>query len=285
MLRSPLAMALLRDDAGTLVSNDSFAAVAGDRPPPALAAAIRDLRPDAAAPDDRMVQSVLAGQSHRLRQQKLAIRRDGAVGDARFDIDCSPVFDAAGAPAAALAIVVDCASRGSVAGKLLDGGRSGAVAEPTLQQAERRNRQILDSAIDYAIVAFDLNGKVTRWNQRPRRRPLGVDRPPRRCRDLRRAVWGARTLTGANYDTEFRIRRHDGAFRWHLVRAIALRRADGRAGRRQRRLRAGRLVCLLGVSRAVRPTRDLNHRRSPSTSVISAIGVLHRLAAIRVNSS
>ncbi len=34
-----------------------------------------------------------------------------------------------------------------------------------IRRAEVRNRQILDSAIDYAIVAFDLDGKVTQWNQ------------------------------------------------------------------------------------------------------------------------
>ena len=35
--------------------------------------------------------------------------------------------------------------------------------------AEARGRQILDSAIDYAIIATDLQGRVTRWNQGARR--------------------------------------------------------------------------------------------------------------------
>ena len=39
------------------------------------------------------------------------------------------------------------------------------LAEQAVRKSEARNRQILDSAIDYAIIAFDLDGKVTRWNE------------------------------------------------------------------------------------------------------------------------
>ncbi len=39
------------------------------------------------------------------------------------------------------------------------------IAGAERRSADSRNRQILDSAVDYAIIAFDLDGKVTRWNQ------------------------------------------------------------------------------------------------------------------------
>jgi len=39
--------------------------------------------------------------------------------------------------------------------------------------------------------------------------------------------WAAAVATGAPYDVEFRLRRSDGAYRWHLSRAVALRGADG----------------------------------------------------------
>ncbi|WP_140885148.1 PAS domain-containing protein [Muricoccus nepalensis] len=38
-------------------------------------------------------------------------------------------------------------------------------ADATLRTNEARNRQILDSAADYAILATDLDGRVTRWNE------------------------------------------------------------------------------------------------------------------------
>ena len=47
--------------------------------------------------------------------------------------------------------------------------------------------------------------------------------------DLARAgeAWARAIATGAPYETEFRLRRADGTYRWHLARAVALRGADG----------------------------------------------------------
>ncbi len=42
-------------------------------------------------------------------------------------------------------------------------------ATAALTASEARNRQILDSATDYAIIATDLDGRVTRWNEGARR--------------------------------------------------------------------------------------------------------------------
>ena len=39
--------------------------------------------------------------------------------------------------------------------------------------------------------------------------------------------WAEALASGHDYQTEFRLRRHDGAWRWHLARAIPLRAADG----------------------------------------------------------
>ncbi|WP_075791438.1 PAS domain S-box protein [Massilia putida] len=41
------------------------------------------------------------------------------------------------------------------------------------------------------------------------------------------ARWGAAVASGTGYDAEFRLRRADGAYRWHLSRAVPLRDADG----------------------------------------------------------
>ena len=37
------------------------------------------------------------------------------------------------------------------------------------------------------------------------------------------AVWTKALNTGSEYETEFRLRRHDGTYRWHLARAVAAR--------------------------------------------------------------
>ncbi|WP_165359680.1 response regulator [Lichenibacterium minor] len=40
-------------------------------------------------------------------------------------------------------------------------------------------------------------------------------------------AWAAALLGGGVYEVEFRVRRHDGAYRWHLVRAVPQRDGDG----------------------------------------------------------
>ncbi len=43
--------------------------------------------------------------------------------------------------------------------------------------------------------------------------------------------WAAALATGEDYETEFRLRRADGAWRWHLARAVAIRGHDGEVAR------------------------------------------------------
>jgi PAS domain S-box-containing protein len=45
------------------------------------------------------------------------------------------------------------------------------------------------------------------------------------------AIWARSLATGENYETEFRIRRADGVYRWHLVRALPLRDEAGQITR------------------------------------------------------
>ncbi|KQV36214.1 PAS domain S-box protein [Rhizobium sp. Root1204] len=39
------------------------------------------------------------------------------------------------------------------------------IAEQALTNSERQSRQILDGAVDYAIMALDMNGRILRWNE------------------------------------------------------------------------------------------------------------------------
>ena len=43
--------------------------------------------------------------------------------------------------------------------------------------------------------------------------------------------WAESLASGDDYQTEFRLRRYDGVWRWHLARAVALRDAEGRIAR------------------------------------------------------
>ena len=56
---------------------------------------------------------------------------------------------------------------GAITGILVNGSdvTETHAAQESLRISEMRNRQILDSAIDYAIIAVGLDGMVTRWNK------------------------------------------------------------------------------------------------------------------------
>ena len=54
---------------------------------------------------------------------------------------------------------------------------------------------------------------------------LGLVHPDDRAQTL--ASWSTAVSTGRAYEAEVRLRRADGAFRWHLARASALQAADG----------------------------------------------------------
>ncbi|WP_407696538.1 PAS domain S-box protein [Sphingomonas abietis] len=45
--------------------------------------------------------------------------------------------------------------------------------------------------------------------------------------ELATGQWATALASGNGYETEFRIRREDGAYRWHLVRALPIRDDDG----------------------------------------------------------
>lgn len=60
---------------------------------------------------------------------------------------------------------------GQVIGIFVDGSdvTTRVLAERAQRANEIFNRQVLDSALDYAIIALDLDGRITRWHEGARR--------------------------------------------------------------------------------------------------------------------
>ena len=129
-----------------------------------------------------------------------------------------------------------------------EGGRRFAVAlarditehkraEEPLRESERRFRTLAealplmvwtaepDGALDYINSrTFEYTGltleQLRGWNWQPTFHPEDLPR----CLEL----WTRSVATGEPFEIEFRQRRADGAFRWHLTRALALRDDSGR---------------------------------------------------------
>jgi PAS domain S-box-containing protein len=110
-------------------------------------------------------------------------------------------------------------------------------AEEALRESERRFRTLTealpcmvitaepDGAIDYVnAYTTDYTGftpeQFRGWGWQPALHPEDLPR----CLEL----WTHSLATGEPYEIEFRVRRADGAFRWNLNRALALRDDSGR---------------------------------------------------------
>lgn len=146
VLRSPTPMALLCGADGLLLYNDAYRVIVGDRHPAVLGLPANAAWPEAALFNEAVIEQVLAGAALSFRDQHFRIARGAALEERWFNLDYSPLFDDDGQAVAVLAIVIEQTAL----------KQAGAALE--------RDRQILDSAIDYAIVALDLDGRITRWN-------------------------------------------------------------------------------------------------------------------------
>ncbi len=165
LVRSPIAMALLWGPEGTMVYNDAYAVVAGDRHPAAMGAQVCKVWPEAAEFNQQVLKTVLGGASLTYPDQEHSIRRNGSLERAWFTLDYSAVADDTDTPAGVLAVLVETTGKVQFETRLESEHEHRILAQRAARSSETRNRQILDSAIDYAIMAFDLSGKVTRWNE------------------------------------------------------------------------------------------------------------------------
>ncbi|WP_099050843.1 response regulator [Pararhizobium polonicum] len=110
-------------------------------------------------------------------------------------------------------------------------------AEAAIRESEARFRNLAQSMPNHVWTARP-DGRLDWFNDRVYRysgAPAGtldgdgwgsIVHPD----DLRNAAesWAAARHAGQQYEAEFRLRRHDGAYRWHIARAVSLRDATGR---------------------------------------------------------
>ena len=93
-----------------------------------------------------------SGEAHVGTEMAVSLAREnGASEEHRLDVVLQPIRDTGGAIIAIFVEGTDVTER--------------FATRKALRASEERNRQILDSAIDYVIIATDLEGRVTRWNR------------------------------------------------------------------------------------------------------------------------
>jgi PAS domain S-box-containing protein len=177
ILRSNVPMLSLWGPDGVMIYNDAYAVIAGSRHPSLLGTPVRDGWPEAAEFNDDVVRTVLGGRTLSYRGQHLTLQREGRSVGAWFDLDYSPVVCRTGEVLGMLAVVIETTDRVNAdqrRGSELDRLEGSDVADHVLPEralvvAEQQSRQIIDGAVDYAILQLDLNGRILRWNEGARR--------------------------------------------------------------------------------------------------------------------
>ena len=177
-------------------------------------------------PDDRALleeamRRYLAGQTSEFEVENRARHKDGSY---RWVLSRGvAVRDAGGKPIRFVGSAVDITDR--------------KRAEAALRESERRFRILAealphmvwtakpDGALDYQNArTYEYTGLIPEqlrgWEWRSTIRPDDLPR----CLEL----WTRSIATGEPFEIEFHVRRADGAFRWHLARALPLRDESGR---------------------------------------------------------
>ncbi|MFL9839402.1 PAS domain S-box protein [Sphingomonas sp. ST-64] len=107
LIHCPVPIVMLWGEDGNLIYNDGYSVFAGDRHPGLLGMKVLEAWPEVADFNANVMRVGLAGGTLAYRNHKLILNRTGAFEECWLDLDYSPVYDGAGAPAGVLAVVVE----------------------------------------------------------------------------------------------------------------------------------------------------------------------------------
>lgn len=259
ILLSPVPIVMLWSTDGYMIYNDAFAQFAGGRHPGILGRKVLEGWPEVADFNVNVLAVGLAGGTLAYRDQEQTLFRNGVAEQVWLDLDYSPVPDDAGRPAGVMAIVVETTDR----------VKSGAA----LRQSEEQFR-VFAQAMPNQVWAATADGYLYWFNDQTYdysgASPGALDGTTTwasvvHSQDLPAAAqkWAAALSGGHVYEAEFRIRRHDGAYRWFLARAEPVLDAHG------------------AVSRWVGTNTDIHDLRETETALRRANETLEEQVAAR----
>jgi len=222
ILRSPVGIVTMWGHDGIMVYNDAYSGFAGGRHPQLLGSKVREGWPEVADFNDNVMQVVMRGGTLSYVEQELTLHRSGMPEQVWMNLDYSPIMTANGEVVGVLAVVVETTAK--------------VKTEAALRESEAKFRTFAQ-AMPHHVWTAPANGQLDWFNQRvydysgaregeldgagwasiihPDDVPTVVER------------WSASLATRTEYEVEFRIRRHDGAYRWHLVRGVPMRNEHG----------------------------------------------------------
>ena len=230
ILEAPIPLALLWGTEGTLLYNDAYASFSGERHPEILGQRIADAWPEASAFNAHVLQEAFQGRSLSYKDKPFTLRRQGGAEAVWLDLYYSVVRDRLERPVGVLAVVLETTDRVLLENHQRTAGKALRDSEAQLQA--------LTAALPQIIWTADAAGNYDFFNERWRELTglapektdvaawLSVVHPE--DRETAGLQWRQAIQDGAFYETEYRLRRADGAWRWYLRRALPVR--DGQTG-------------------------------------------------------
>ncbi len=222
ILRSPVAIVTLWGDDGFMIYNDAYSGFAGGRHPQLLGTKVREGWPEVADFNDNVMRVVMRGETLSYVEQELTLHRSGTPEQVWMNLDYSPIVTEDGQVVGVLAVVVETTVKVKTEAALRESEakfRTFAQAmphhvwtAPSSGQLDWFNQRVYDYS---GVREGELDGEAWARIIHPDDIPTVVDR------------WSASLATGTEYEVEFRIRRYDGAYRWHLVRGVPMRNEHG----------------------------------------------------------
>jgi PAS domain S-box-containing protein len=221
-LQSPVPIVLLWGEDGVMIYNDAYSVFAGGRHPQLLGSKVREGWAEIADFNDNVMKVGLSGRALSYQDQELTLVRHGAPAPVWMNLDYSPVMDETGRPGGVIAIVVETTAKVRAEKALRDSEaqfRSFAQAVPNHVWTARPDGLLdwfNDRTLEYSgLPANRLEGQGWATIVHPTDLPGVTER------------WAEALEAGSVYETEFRLRRADGVFRWHLVRAVPIQAEGG----------------------------------------------------------
>lgn len=111
ILRSPVGMALIWGEEHTLLYNDAYALIAGDKHPQVLGMSVLDAWPEARDFNQSVLDAAYAGEVSVFRDRHFILDRNGAPEDIWFDLYYAPAVDEHGRVRGMLATVIETTAR------------------------------------------------------------------------------------------------------------------------------------------------------------------------------
>ncbi|MDB5664864.1 PAS domain S-box protein [Cypionkella sp.] len=223
ILQSPLPIVTLWGEPGVMIYNDAYSVFAGGRHPRLLGSDVRDGWPEVADFNDYVIKTVFRkGETLSFKDQELVLDRGQGGQKVWLDLDYSPIFGENRKPLGVIAFVIETTGR--------------VIAQETIKASEAQFRSFAQSVPNHVWTAPP-NGLLDWFNERVteysgwRHEELVGDRWAEIVhpddRDSAALSWQQAVTLSEPYETEFRVRRHDGEYRWHLVRALPICDTDG----------------------------------------------------------